>query len=474
MPVLPYRLRLILQTIFRRSRIFHCRQRQQQQRTPTPSTPVIDQHVTQFINEYVTPFVDSVTEHTSVDSIQRVRAALIQVNDEYIACEQEEIDNLRRIIQEAQDILEIEAGEIDEDGTSAFYTAVGTLHADAPFSDTPTYATDDPHFPEPFPETEINPEIQVDHPKGSPFIRSLVDSYVGALYIRPQFARDLYGLYGETTIPGTVYSVGDLVAIASNERCTIPLLEDWDPVDTTSPPHCAHIGEHCPPSTASYYPPMQVEVHTELEFFRVNADLWQAPLTEEEEAALIAQEAADNEAAELEEFRQARIHADAFDEAEELQQRREEFEAAREAAFLLEQQEQEQIEDALLYPLRLEEVELELEYTTKNDPNFPTADNDSWDSEDYRFAPVTHDQCLVARQYFYRNPENEALVASPSPSISNHSSYYEPSEHLSDVPVVWLFDQLPYTSYHSEDNSAASSVPSLPAPSASSIQSSVN
>src|SRR6266404_5371194 len=466
MPVLPYHLHVILQTIFHCSCIF--RRRQRQQRSPTSPTPVIDQHVTQFINEYVTPFVDSVTEHTSVDSIERVHAALIQVYDEYIAREQAEIDNLRCIIREAQDILEIEAGEIDEDSTSTFHTAVGTPHADTPFSDTPTYATDDPHFPEPFPETEINLEIQVDHPEGSPFIRSLVDSYVGALYIRPQFTRDLYGLYGETTIPGTVYSVGDLVAIASNERRTIPLLEDWDPVDTTGPPHCAHVGEHRPPSTASYYPPTQVETHTELEFFGVNTNLWQAPLTEEEEAALIAQEIADNEAAELEEFRQARIHAEA------LQQQREEFKAAEEAAFLLDQQEQEQIEDALLYPLRLAEVELELEYATIHDPNFPTHDNDSWDSEDYRFAPVTRDQCLIACQYFYRNPENEVLVASPSPSISNHSLYYEPSEHLSDVPVVWLFDQLLYTSYHSEDDSAASSVPSSPAPSASSIQSSVN
>ncbi len=415
-----------------------------------------------------------VTEDTPVESIQRVCAALIQVNEEYIAREQAEIDNLHRIICEAQDILEIEAGEIDEDGTFAFHTAVGTPHADTPLSDTPTYATNDPHFPEPFLETEINTEIQVDHPEGSPFIRSLIDSYVGALYIRPQFARDLYGLYRETTIPGTVYSVGDLVAIASRERRMIPLLEDWDPVDTTSPPHCAHVGEHRPPSTASYYPPTQVETHTELEFFGVNDNLWQAPLTEEDEAALIAQEAADNEAAELEEFRQARIRADTFDKAEALQQRREEFEAAEEAAFLLDQQEQEQIKDALLYPLRRAEVELELEYAEAHDPNFPTYDNDSWDSEEYCFAPVTRDQRLVARQYFYRNPENEALVASPSPSISSHSSYYEPSEHLSDVPVVWLFDQLPYTSYHSEDDSTASSVPSSPALSASSIQSSVN
>src|SRR6267378_4318235 len=107
-----------------------------------------------------------------------------------------------------------------------------------------------------------------------------------------------------------VHDIGDLVAIARNERHTIPLLEDWDPVDTTGPPHCAHVGEHRPPSTTSYYPPTQVEVHTELEFFRVNDDLWQTPLTEEEEAALIAQEAADNEAAELEEFRQAHIRAD--------------------------------------------------------------------------------------------------------------------------------------------------------------------
>src|SRR6266404_4416094 len=466
MPVLPYRLRLIIQTIFRRSRIFCRRQRQQQQRTPTPPTPVIDEYATQFITEYL----GSVTEDTPVESIQRVRVALIQVNEEYIAREQAEIDNLCRIISEAQDILEIEAGEIDKDRTSAFQTAVGTPRADTPLSDTPTYATNDPHFPEPFPETEINPEIQVDHPEGSTFIRSLVDSYVSALYIRPEITRDLYALYGESTIPGTVYGVRDLVAIARNERRTIPLLEDWDPVDTTGPPHCAHVGEHRPPSTASYYLPTQVEVHTELEFFGVNDDLWQAPLTEEEEAALIAQEAADNEAAELEEFRQARIRADAFDEAEAFQQRREEFEAAEEAAFLQEQIEQEQIEDALLYPLRRAEVELELEYAEAHDPNFPTYDNDSWDSEEYRFAPVTHDQRLVTHQYFYRNPENEALVASPSIS----SSYYEPSEHLSDVPVVWLFNQLPYTSYHSEDDSAASSVPSSPAPSASSIQSSVN
>ncbi len=308
MPVLPYCLRLIIQTIFRPSRIFRCRQRQQQQRTPTPPTPVFDEYATQFINEYL----GSVTEDTPVESIQRVRAALIQVNEEYIAREQAEIDNLRHIISEAQDILEIEAGEINEDGTSAFETAVGTPRTDTPLSDTPTYATDDHYFPEPFLETEINPEIQVDHPEGSPFIRSLVNSYVGALYICPQFARDLYGLYGETTIPGTVYSVRDLVAIARNERRTIPLLKDWDPVDTTGPPHCAHVGEHCPPSTASYYPPMQVETHTELEFFGVNADLWQAPLTEEEEVALIAQEAANNEAAELEEFRQARICAEAL------------------------------------------------------------------------------------------------------------------------------------------------------------------
>src|SRR6266404_1155100 len=124
MPVLPYCLRVILQTIFRRSHIF--RRCQRQQHSPTPPTPVIDQHVTQFINEYVTPFVDSVTEHTSVDSIQHVRATLVQVNKEYIAREQAEIDNLRRIIRKVQDILEIEAGEIDEDGTSAFQTAVGT------------------------------------------------------------------------------------------------------------------------------------------------------------------------------------------------------------------------------------------------------------------------------------------------------------------------------------------------------------
>ena len=232
MPVLPYRLRLILQTIFRRSRIFHCRQRQQQQRTPTPSTPVIDQHVTQFINKYVTPFVDSVTEHTSVDSIEHVRAALIQVNDKYIAREQAEIDNLCRIIHEAQDILEIEAGEIDEDSTFAIGFPEGTPRTDTPFSDAPTYATDDHNFPVPFLETEINLEFQVDHPEGPPFLQSFIDSYVEALCIRPQYARDLYRLYGENIIPGTNYRVSDLVVQANEQRCHIPILEHPDPVDT--------------------------------------------------------------------------------------------------------------------------------------------------------------------------------------------------------------------------------------------------
>ncbi len=311
MPVLPYRLRIILQTIFHCSRIFH--RRQHLARTPTPPTPVINEQVTQFIDEHITPFVNEVTKHTSVDSITHLRAALIQVNDEYITREQAEIDNLHHIICEAQDILEIEAGEIDEDSTFAIRFLEGTPHADTPHSDAPTYTTEDHDFPVPFPETEIDPEFQVDPPFGGPFIESLVESYVGALYIRPHFARDLYGLYGESTIPGTVYRVGDLVALMATQRHTIPLLEHPDPC------HCAHVGEHCSPSAASYYPPTQVETHTELEFFRVNNDLWHTPLTEEEAAELIAQEAADNKVAELEEFRQVRICADAFDEAEELQ-----------------------------------------------------------------------------------------------------------------------------------------------------------
>ena len=447
--------------IFRQSHIFCHHQRLA--RTPTPPTPTINKHVWQFITDHF----PKVTEETSVESIQHLWASLIQVNEEYIAREQAEIDNLHRIIHEAQDILEIEAGEINEDGTTAIGTVEGTPQADTPLSDAPTYATDNHNFPVPLPETEIDPEFQVDPPFGTPFIQSLIDSYVSALYICPQFARDLYNLYRENTIPGTVYRVGDLVALGNEQRHHIPLLEHLDPVDTTSPPHCTHVGEHHPPSEASYYPPTQVETLTEVKLFDINNDLWHMPLTEEDTTKLIAAEAA-----ETEEFIQACIRADAFDEAEELQRRREAFEAAEEAAFQQEQTEQEQIKDSLLYPLHLTEVKLEIKYTTANDPNFPTLDNDSWNSEEYRFAPVTCKQHLFACQYFYCNPENEALVASPS--ISNHSSYYKPSEHSSDVPVVWLFDQLPYTSYHSKDNSAMSSVPSLPALSASSIQSSVN
>ncbi len=91
-------------------------------------------------------------------------------------------------------------------------------------------------------------------------------------------------------------------------------MEHPDPVDTTGPPHCTHVGEHHPPSEQSYYPPTQVEVLTEVELFNINDDIWHTPLSEEDTMDLIT-----TEAAELEEFRQARITSDAFDEAEELQ-----------------------------------------------------------------------------------------------------------------------------------------------------------
>ncbi len=165
----------------------------------------------------MTPFLNEVTEETSVESIQHLRTSLIAVNEEYIAREQTEIDNLHRIIREAQDILEIEAGEIDEDSTTAVGIE-GTPRADTPLSNAPTYATDDHDFPVPLPETEINPEFQVDPPFGTPFIQSLIDSYIEVLYIRPQYAQDLYGLYRESTIPGMNYGVGDLVEIVRDQR----------------------------------------------------------------------------------------------------------------------------------------------------------------------------------------------------------------------------------------------------------------
>ena len=68
------------------------------------------------------------------------------------------------------------------------------------------------------PETEIDPEFQVDPPFGTPFIQSLIDSYIEVLYIRPQYAQDLYGLYRESTIPGMNYGVGDLVEIVRDQR----------------------------------------------------------------------------------------------------------------------------------------------------------------------------------------------------------------------------------------------------------------
>ncbi len=214
-----------------------------------------------------------------------------------------------------QEVLEIKAGEIDKDGTTAFGTVVGTPCADTPLSDAPTYTTDDHDFPVPFPETEINSEFQVNHPEGPPFIQSIIDSYVEALYIHPQYARDLYGLYRESTIPGTNYKVGDLVIQATERRRLIPLLEHPDRVDTSEQfPHCQHVGEHCLPSEQLYYLPTQVETLTEVELFDINDNIWHTPLSEEDTTDLIAAEAA-----ELEEFRQAHITSDAFDKAEELQ-----------------------------------------------------------------------------------------------------------------------------------------------------------
>ena len=132
MPGLPYRLCVILQTIFHHSHIF--RHRQRLACTPTPPTPTINEHVTQFINKHF----PEVTEETPVYAIQHLHAALIQVNEEYIAREQAEINNLHHIIHEAQDILEIKAGEINEDSTMAFETVEGTPHADSPVSNAPT------------------------------------------------------------------------------------------------------------------------------------------------------------------------------------------------------------------------------------------------------------------------------------------------------------------------------------------------
>ncbi len=293
MPGLSYHLHIILHHLFHHSRIFHrC---QCQTRTPTPPATPNSVLVTRFINKHITPFLNKVTEETSINSIQHLRTSLITVNKEYIAREQAEIDNLHHIIHEAQDILEIEAGEIDEDGTTAVGIE-GTPRADTPLSDAPTYATDNHGFPVPFPETEIDLEFQVDPPFGTPFIQSLIDSYIKALYIRPQYARDLYGLYGESTIPGTNYGVGDLVALAADQRHHIPLLEHPDPVETDTPfPHCLHVGEHRPPSEQSYYPPTQVETLTEVELFDINADIWHTPLSEEDAMDLIALKAAESE-----------------------------------------------------------------------------------------------------------------------------------------------------------------------------------
>ncbi len=78
MPGLPYRLRVILQTIFCHSCIFH--RRQCQARSPTP--PTLEINAT--LEVYSTINFPEIPEETSPDSIQCFRVALIATSNAYI------------------------------------------------------------------------------------------------------------------------------------------------------------------------------------------------------------------------------------------------------------------------------------------------------------------------------------------------------------------------------------------------------
>src|SRR6266404_8388654 len=109
--------------------------------------------------------------------------------------------------------------------------------------------------------------------------------------------------------------------------------------------------------------------------------------------------------------------------------------------------------------------------------------NNSWSDDDYRYSSATslNDQPIAGPSHW----SSEARVAwrehntpSPSSDISNHwqrwaEEHEETPSEAEAISDVWLFAQLPYHSYHSENDSAHSTPPASPVPSNTSIQSSI-
>jgi len=109
--------------------------------------------------------------------------------------------------------------------------------------------------------------------------------------------------------------------------------------------------------------------------------------------------------------------------------------------------------------------------------------NNSWSDDDYRYLLATslNDQPIAGPSHWTSETRlawREADTPSPSSEISDHwrrwtEEHEETPSEAEAIPDIWLFAQLPYDSYHSEDDSARSTPPTSPVPSHSSIQSSI-
>ncbi len=97
----------------------------------------------------------------------------------------------------------------------------------------------------------------------------------------------------------------------------------------------------------------------------------------------------------------------------------------------------------------------------------PSSSSDSYYKPEVihnRFAPTTYRQDLAAQEHQFNLRAEQT---------HRWAEEYEDS-NTSSVLTVWLFSQLPLDLYHSEDNSARDTPPQSPAPSNSSITSSIS
>src|SRR6266404_219014 len=109
--------------------------------------------------------------------------------------------------------------------------------------------------------------------------------------------------------------------------------------------------------------------------------------------------------------------------------------------------------------------------------------NNSWSDDDYCFSSATslNEQPITGPSHWSSEARlawRERNTLSPSSDTSNYwrrwaEEHEETPSEAEAISDIWLFAQLPYESYHSEDDSVRATPPTSPAPSHSSIQSSI-